>query len=103
LDESLVTRKRKDAPPAAVPERTKRSRTDAREKAAAKATPPKKSAAANGTKTRVNGKPAKKFAPPPPANDDVMSDSADGIDDPDVMENGLENVNVTGLDALGRS
>jgi ribosomal RNA methyltransferase Nop2 len=101
LDESLVTRKRKDAPPAAVPERTKRSRTDAREKAAAKATPPKKSAAANGTKTRVNGKPAKKFAPPPPADDDVMSDSADGIDDPDVMENGLENVNVTGLDALG--
>jgi ribosomal RNA methyltransferase Nop2 len=102
LDESLVTRKRKDAPPAAVPERTKRSRTDAREKAAAKVTAPKKSAAANGTKTRVNGKPAKKFAPPPPsADDDVMSDSADGIDDPDVMENGLEDVNVTGLDALG--
>ncbi|KAH7087647.1 NOL1/NOP2/sun family-domain-containing protein [Paraphoma chrysanthemicola] len=101
LDESLVTRKRKDAPPAAIPERTKRSRTDAREKAAAKAPAPKKKAAANGTKTRVNGKPAKKFAPPPPADDDVMSDSADGIDDPDVMEDGLGDVNVTGLDALG--
>ncbi|KAH7074662.1 NOL1/NOP2/sun family-domain-containing protein [Paraphoma chrysanthemicola] len=101
LDESLVTRKRKDAPPAAIPERTKRSRTDAREKAAAKAPAPKKKAAANGTKTRVNGKPAKKFAPPPPSDDEVLSDGADGIDDPDVMEDGLGDVNVTGLDALG--
>jgi ribosomal RNA methyltransferase Nop2 len=65
LDESLVTRKRKDAPPAAIPERTKRSRTDAREKAAARGPPPKKGAAVNGPKTRVNGKPVKKFAPPP--------------------------------------
>lgn len=103
LDESLVTRKRKDAPPAAVPERSKRSRTDAREKAAAKAPAPKKAPTANGAKTRVNGKPvkpvkpatakpAKKFAPPPVKDDDdVMSDDAEDVGD----------VNVTGLDALG--
>jgi ribosomal RNA methyltransferase Nop2 len=104
LDESLVTRKRKDAPPAAVPERSKRSRTDAREKAALRAPAPKKAApAVNGAKTRVNGKPvksvkpattksAKKSAPSPVADDDdVMSDSDENMGD----------VNVTGLDALG--
>jgi ribosomal RNA methyltransferase Nop2 len=95
LDESLVTRKRKDAPPAVVPERAKRSRIEARAKAeaAAKLAPPKKSPKANGPKTRVNGKPVKKSAPPPPAadDDDVMSDDVDGLGD----------VNVTGLDALG--
>ncbi|KAF1915393.1 NOL1/NOP2/sun family-domain-containing protein [Ampelomyces quisqualis] len=95
LDESLVTRKRKDAPPAAVPERTKRSRTDAREKAAAKATPPKKSAPASGAKTRINGKPAKKSVPPPPEDDD--EDMSDGVGSMDA----LDAVNVTGLDALG--
>ncbi|CAO2649444.1 Nn.00g068290.m01.CDS01 [Neocucurbitaria sp. VM-36] len=101
LDESLVTRKRKDAPPAADQERKKRSRTAARE-AKAKATPPKKVAAVNGTKTRVSGKPVKKFVPPAPSDDeDEISDSADGIDDDDVMEDGLQGVNVTGLDALG--
>lgn len=101
LDESLVTRKRKDAPPAQDPERKKRSRTAARE-AKAKAAPHKKGAAAIAPKTRVNGKPVKKFVPPPPSDDEVdMSDSADGIDDPDVMEDGLENLNITGLDALG--
>lgn len=107
LDESLVTRKRKDAPPAQEPERKKRSRTEAKEKAAAKGVPVKKSAVkVNGkqNKTRVNGKPVKKgkAAPAPPSDDeDEFSDSADGIDDPDVMEAGLEGVNVTGLDALG--
>jgi ribosomal RNA methyltransferase Nop2 len=96
LDESLVTRKRKDAPPAAVPERAKRSRTEAKAKAAAKATLPKKSAPvkANGVKTRVNGKPVKKFAPPPEDDDEDMSDGVGSID-------GLDAVNVTGLDALG--
>jgi ribosomal RNA methyltransferase Nop2 len=97
LDESLVTRKRKDAPPAAIPERTKRSRTDAREKKAAKAPvpAPKKGTAVNGAKTRVNGKPVKKIAPPPVKDDDdVMSDSAEDID-------AMDDVNVTGLDALG--
>lgn len=101
LDESLVSRKRKSAPPAAVPERAKRSRTAAKAKAAekaAKAPPAKKGAAAN-VKTRVNGKPVKKFAPPPPSDDDdVMSD---GIGDIDGLEAELEGVNVTGLDALG--
>jgi ribosomal RNA methyltransferase Nop2 len=97
LDESLVTRKRKDAPPAAIPERKKRSRIEAREKAAAKAPILKKGPAVNGVKTRVNGKPVKKLAPPPLKDDDDISDSADGIDDPDVMEG----INVTGLDALG--
>lgn len=104
LDESLVTRKRKDAPPAQEPERKKRSRTEARAKAAAKAATPKaeaskKGKAVNGAKTRVNGKPVKKSAPAPPSDDDEddFSDSADEIDDNDAMEG----VNVTGLDALG--
>ncbi|KAJ4366933.1 rRNA (cytosine-C5-)-methyltransferase nop2 [Neocucurbitaria cava] len=110
LDESLVTRKRKDAPPAADEERKKRSRTAAREAKEAKTkaappkkvTPSKKAAAVNGAKTRVNGKPAKKFVPPPPSDDeDDISVSADGLDDDDVMEDGLQGVNVTGLDALG--
>lgn len=104
LDESLVTRKRKDAPPAADPERKKRSRTAAREakELKAKAAPPKKGAASSQPKTRVNGKPVKKFVPPPPSDDeDDDSESADGIDDDDVMEDGFGDVNVTGLDALG--
>jgi ribosomal RNA methyltransferase Nop2 len=94
LDESLVTRKRKDAPPAVVPERAKRSRIDARAKAeaAAKLAPKKAKAQPNGPKTRVNGKPVKKSAPPPRAADD---------DNDDVMSDGLGDVNVTGLDALG--
>jgi ribosomal RNA methyltransferase Nop2 len=103
LDESLVTRKRKDAPVAVNPERKKRSRTAAREakEAKAKATPktrvagkpvkqPLKTAAAvvNGAKAK-----SKKSAPLPPSDDeDGMSD----IEDSDV-----ENINVTGLDALG--
>ncbi|KAF1851040.1 NOL1/NOP2/sun family putative RNA met [Cucurbitaria berberidis CBS 394.84] len=102
LDESLVTRKRKDAPAAVDPERKKRSRTAAREakEAKAKAAPPKKATVVkgpkvNGAKTRVNGKPAKKFAPPPSNDEDEVSDSADA------MEDDLQNVNVTGLDALG--
>lgn len=96
LDESLVTRKRKDAPPAAVPERAKRSRTGAKEKAAAKAlAQPKKTAQVNGAKTRINGKPVKKSAPPPPEDsDDEMSDGVGSID-------GMDGVNITGLDALG--
>jgi ribosomal RNA methyltransferase Nop2 len=105
LDESLVTRKRKDAPPAAIPERSKRSRTEARAKAASKAnkTPVKnnKLPANNGVKTRVNGKlikngkPAKKAAPQPSEDDDdVMSDGVGSVE-------GLDAVNVTGLDALG--
>jgi ribosomal RNA methyltransferase Nop2 len=95
LDETLITRKRKDAPPAENPERKKRSRTAAREakEAKARATP----------KTRVNGKPVqksvKKSVPPPPEDDE--DEMSDGVDDPDVMEDGLEGVNVTGLDALG--
>ena len=96
LDESLVTRKRKDAPPAPDQERKKRSRTAARE-AKAKATPTKKSAAVNGAKTRVSGKPVKNFVPPPPSDDEDEISDSDDID----MEDGLQNVNVTGLDALG--
>ncbi|KAL5121677.1 rRNA (cytosine-C5-)-methyltransferase nop2 [Pleosporales sp. CAS-2024a] len=98
LDESLVTRKRKDAPPAAVPERSKRSRTEAREKKAARAPAPRKKSAAapSGPKTRVNGKPVNKFAPPPLQDDDhVVSDSAED------MEALGGHANVTGLDALG--
>jgi ribosomal RNA methyltransferase Nop2 len=103
LDESLVTRKRKDAPVAVNPERKKRSRTAAREakEAKAKATPktrvagkpvkqPLKTAAAvvNGAKAK-----SKKSAPQPPSDDE---EDVSDIDDSD-----MDNINVTGLDALG--
>jgi len=110
LDESLVTRKRKDAPAAQETERKKRSRTAAREaKANAPAVKPAKTVkkavattATKATKTRVNGKPVNKSAPQPPSDDgDDISDSVDGIDDDDVMEDDLDDANVTGLDALG--
>jgi ribosomal RNA methyltransferase Nop2 len=119
LDESLVSRKRKAAPPAAeAPAKKKRSRIAAREaKEAKKALVPKtrvagkpvaktaQSATASGTKasgkpaTKANGKPVKKSkAPAPPADDDdVISDNDYLIEDSD--EDG--NINVTGLDALG--
>ncbi|KAI8940719.1 hypothetical protein NX059_001985 [Plenodomus lindquistii] len=101
LDESLVTRKRKDAPAAQEVERKKRSRTAAREaKASAPAVKPVKKVVATTkvTKTRVNGKPAKKSAPQPPSDDeDDIVDS----DDDDVTGDDLADVNVTGLDALG--
>jgi ribosomal RNA methyltransferase Nop2 len=98
LDESLVTRKRKDAPAKEVEDRGKKRRTEA------KAVKPVKTA--NGSKTKGKGKPSKKVAPPPVDEDEIsseadISDDADGIDDPDVMEDPLEGVNVTGLDALG--
>jgi ribosomal RNA methyltransferase Nop2 len=88
LDESLITRKRKDAPEKAAPERKKRSRIAAREakEAKAKATP----------KTRVNGKPVKKAAPVPTL-DEISSEDEIDNDDDDVMGD----INVTGLDALG--
>ena len=84
LDESLVTRKRKDAPAAAVEERGKKRRT-AKEA-------PKKVVAVNGSKHNVKAKskakpvkPVKKAAPPP-VSDDEISDDSDARDDPDVME-----------------
>jgi ribosomal RNA methyltransferase Nop2 len=93
LNESLVTRKRKDAPAAAVEERGKRRRS-AKEA-------PKKVAVVNGSKSKSKGKPVKKIVPPPVSDDIISDDEADGIDDPDVMEDPLDGVNVTGLDALG--
>ncbi|CAE7008359.1 hypothetical protein CFE70_001577 [Pyrenophora teres f. teres 0-1] len=110
LDESLVTRKRKDAPVAADPERKKRSRTAAREarEAKAKAMPktriagkpvkPVKTAAAvlNGAKAKAKGKPAKQAAPPSSDEDEDEEDNSDLMDDEDMDE-----INVTGLDALG--
>lgn len=102
LDESLVTRKRKDAPPAAEPERKKRSRTAAKEakEAKAKAAPRSKTLAVTQVKTRVNGKPVKpvkKSAPPPLSDDEDDISDDDDLDDSDAMDG----VNVTGLDALG--
>ncbi|KAF2738658.1 NOL1/NOP2/sun family putative RNA met [Polyplosphaeria fusca] len=100
LDESLVTRKRKDAPAAQVEERGKKRKVVGKDtsKAPRKAPLPK----------------ARKVKPPPPPSDDDSSDEdldlangafsdadSDGIDDPDVMEDGLGGVNVTSLDALG--
>ncbi|KAF1829684.1 NOL1/NOP2/sun family putative RNA met [Decorospora gaudefroyi] len=102
LDESLITRKRKDAPAAADPERKKRSRTAAREAKEAKAKAIPKTRVNGKLVKPVNGSKTKKAAPPPPSDDeDDISGSADGIDDADIMEDGLEDINVTGLDALG--
>ncbi|PSN59835.1 NOL1/NOP2/sun family putative RNA met [Corynespora cassiicola Philippines] len=100
LDESLVTRKRKDAPPAPVEESNKKRRYDAlaqkaEKKKASKAKPVKKPAA-NGKVEKKAEKPQKKAAPPPPSDseDEDMGSDEDDLDD-------LDNVNVTGLDALG--
>lgn len=99
LDESLVTRKRKDAPAAPVEERGKKRRTET------KAVKPVAVAKSNGVnKKKDHGKPAKKTAaPPPPVSDDedISSDEEDGVDDRDVMDDNIGDVNVTGLDALG--
>ncbi|KAF2181702.1 NOL1/NOP2/sun family putative RNA met [Zopfia rhizophila CBS 207.26] len=96
LDESLVTKKRKDAPAAPVEERGKKRKTEVKA--------PKKAVAVNGGAVKSKGKPGKKFVPPP-VSDEISSeeelDGADGIEDPDVMEDELNGVNVTGLDALG--
>jgi ribosomal RNA methyltransferase Nop2 len=105
LDESLVTRKRKDAPVAVDPERKKRSRTAAREarEAKAKATPktrvagkpvnPTKTAAAIVNAAKAKGKVAKAAPPPSDEEDDLSEDDSDLMDE--------DNINVTGLDALG--
>ncbi|KAF2999403.1 rRNA (cytosine-C5-)-methyltransferase nop2 [Curvularia kusanoi] len=106
LDESLVTRKRKDYE-APAPKEQKRRRTDAKAKAKAKAEPvSKKAAATNGTakksaaKPVKAAKPAKKAAPPPPESDDEddFSDASEMLEDSD---DEMGDVNVTGLDALG--
>jgi ribosomal RNA methyltransferase Nop2 len=94
LDESLVTRKRKNAPEVAIPDRKKRSRTAVRELKAA-AAPPSKKGAAN-LKTRENGKPVQKNGGPKTAKGASKTNGTS--DDRDA---GLDGVNVTGLDALG--
>jgi ribosomal RNA methyltransferase Nop2 len=98
LDETLVTRKRKDAPAAPeAPARKKRSRIAAREAKEAKAKLVVKTRVAGkvvtpGKSAAANGKPAKKSkaAPAPPSDDE------DDILDSDDLD-----ANVTGLDALG--
>jgi ribosomal RNA methyltransferase Nop2 len=102
LDESLVTRKRKDYE-APAPKEQKRRRTDA--KAKAKAAPvSKKAAATNGAaqksaaKPAHRTKPAKKAAPPPQSDDE---DDFSGLSDDDDMEDADGAVKVSGLDALG--
>ncbi|KAJ4395240.1 rRNA (cytosine-C5-)-methyltransferase nop2 [Didymella pomorum] len=102
LDESLVTRKRKDYE-APAPKEQKRRRTDA--KAKAKAAPvSKKAAATNGAankgaaKPAHRAKPAKKAAPLPESDDEnEFSD----LSDDDEMEDADGAVKVSGLDALG--
>jgi ribosomal RNA methyltransferase Nop2 len=102
LDESLVTRKRKDYE-APAPKEQKRRRTDA--KAKAKAAPvSKKAAATNGAankgaaKPAHRAKPAKKAAPLPESDDEnEFSD----LSDDDEMEDADSAVKVSGLDALG--
>jgi ribosomal RNA methyltransferase Nop2 len=120
LDESLVTKKRKDAPIEPANDRGKKRRTEAGKTRKAvkliEMKKSKKSALTNvhGTakleKTKANNgrkMPKKTVAPPvededdPLDDEDLVSDDADGIDDPDVMEDKLDGVNVGGLDALG--
>jgi ribosomal RNA methyltransferase Nop2 len=90
LDESLVTRKRKDAPPAPVSAQQPKKR-----KTQPKA-PFKKAPQANPGRTaaKSKAKPVKKAAPPPPSDDEILdedfSDAEAGID-----------AKVTRLDALG--
>ncbi|KAF2446525.1 NOL1/NOP2/sun family putative RNA met [Karstenula rhodostoma CBS 690.94] len=91
LDESLVTRKRKDAPPAPVSAQQPKKR-----KTQTKA--PKKAPQANpgraGAKSKA--KPVKKAAPPPPPQSDEEISDADFSD----AEAGLD-AKVSRLDALG--
>ncbi|KAJ8105534.1 hypothetical protein OPT61_g10117 [Boeremia exigua] len=105
LDETLVTRKRKDYE-APAPKEQKRRRTDAKGKA--KAAPASKKAAAMGgaakkvaAKPVKAAKPAKKSAPPPESEDDDDEADFSGISDDSAMEDVADVVNVTGLDALG--
>ncbi|ORX90262.1 cytosine-5--methyltransferase NCL1 [Clohesyomyces aquaticus] len=94
LDESLVTRKRKDAPAARVEEPKRKRRAEVREL--------KAGGAVNGGALKSKGrpvkpvkptKPAKKVVPPPMSDDEIDSD--------DATDDDLVGVNVTGLDALG--
>ncbi|KAF2004385.1 NOL1/NOP2/sun family putative RNA met [Amniculicola lignicola CBS 123094] len=106
LDESLVTRKRKDAPAAPVEARGKRRRADVKayNEAAVKKEAPKQRVSKKNAPPAPKAKASKKAAPPPPVDDEVLhgdSDMEEGADDPDVMENGLDGANWTGLDALG--
>ena len=98
LDESLVTRKRKDyEAPVVVEQKRRRTDVKAKAKAKAKAEPvSKKAAATNGAAKKGAAKPvkavkpSKKAAPPPPESDDE-----------DFSDDEMADVNVTGLDALG--
>ena len=104
LDESLITRKRKDyAPAPAADAPVKRRKTESKTAKKGHAKP-----SANGSTTKDKSRPVKSIkesAPPPPSDDEPsdqdVSDDADAIDDPDVMEDGLDGFKVTGLDALG--
>lgn len=101
LDESLVTRKRKDAPAAQVEERGKKRRTSDTKGSKQQAAPVKPS------RKKVEEKPSKKSkkAPPPPvsepSSDEEMDSDIEDIDDSDVSDGPLDGVDVTGLDALG--
>lgn len=103
LDESLVTRKRKDyEAPVVVEQKRRRTDVKAKAKAKAKAEPvskkgavtngaAKKGAAKKGAAKPVKAaKPSKKAAPPPPESDEE-----------DFSDDEMADVNVTGLDALG--
>jgi ribosomal RNA methyltransferase Nop2 len=102
LDESLVTRKRKDyEAPVVVEQKRRRTDVKAKAKAKAKAEPvSKKGAATNGAAkkgaakpvkaAKPSAKPSKKAAPPLPESDEE-----------DFSDDEMADVNVTGLDALG--
>lgn len=94
LDESLVTRKRKDYMPAPVAEKPIKKR-----KTEVKA--PKKAPAARTTVAKAKARPTKKTAPQPPSDDDDDDDDDEDMSEQDVLEDRLDRVHVTGLDALG--
>jgi ribosomal RNA methyltransferase Nop2 len=96
LDESLVTRKRKDAPAAPVQEQKKR-RTETK---GSKLDAPAKASKAG--KKKVQETPVKKAKKPaPPPVEDAESSDEDMDSDVDVSDDAADGVNVTGLDALG--
>ena len=94
LDESLVTRKRKDyAPPPVAEKPVKKRKTEV--KALKNPSTPR------GTGAKAKVKPARKTAPQPPSDDDDDDDDDDDVSDQDAIEDRLGRVQVTGLDALG--
>jgi ribosomal RNA methyltransferase Nop2 len=103
LDESKVTRKRKDAPPPPEKPVKKRKTNVKAPKPAQNGRAPTGRVPVHRQGSKSKAKPVKSFAPPPASDDEDSTDDLDGLDldGSDIGEGALEGVNVTGLDALG--